>query len=158
MKMKNLLIAVAALFLVAGCASSTKVAQPLVQTQAVHRTYAGIDVVNRGTAAPEHFIAAVSAYLKEELRQTGSYSETQGDLIEITLTDYRMRSGFNRAMFGVLAGKDGVDSTVVVKNPNTGHVVGRSTVSSYNALAVGGMEDIARMHAEEIAKYLNGGT
>lgn len=59
-------------------------------------------------------------------------------------------------MFGVFAGKDGVDSEVIVKN-STGEVIGKSTVSSYNLMAIGDMQDVARMHAEEIAKFLNAG-
>jgi hypothetical protein len=59
-------------------------------------------------------------------------------------------------MFGIFAGKDGVDSTVDVVDARTGKVVGSSTVSSYNVMAVGEQEDVARMHAEEIARFLSG--
>lgn len=56
-------------------------------------------------------------------------------------------------MFGILAGKDGIASEVSVRD-NAQKVIGSSTVSTFNVMAVGTEEDIAHMHAEEIAKTL----
>lgn len=60
-------------------------------------------------------------------------------------------------MFGIMAGKDGMNSTITAtaaSDPT--RVLGESTVSSYNVMAVGGEDDIPRMHAAEIAKFLAG--
>ena len=59
-------------------------------------------------------------------------------------------------MFGVFAGKDGINSTVKVYSPDGHTVLGSSEVSSYNVMAVGSQDDIARMHGEEIVKFLSG--
>ena len=64
---------------------------------------------------PEHFIIALKGYLKQELSQRELlYKEEQNIncncIINIDITYYRMRSDFTRMMFGVMAGKDGVDS------------------------------------------------
>ena len=67
-----------------------------------------------------------------------------------------MRSGFNRMLFGLMAGKDGITSTVTILDSKTGEVIGETDVNTYNVLAIGGEQDIARMHAEEIAKFLSG--
>lgn len=153
--MYKIVIALAAVAMLTGCASSTKIDQPVASTEAsAPVTYSDIVVDNRGTEAPEHFLVAVKSYLRQELDRQAMYSPQSGKQVVITVVDYRMRSGFSRAMFGVLAGKDGIDSQVTIKDSKSGKVIGRSTVSSYNVLAVGGMEDIARMHAEEIAKFL----
>lgn len=148
-----LILATAALL--SACASSTKIDQPLGGDATLPPAkYSVIVIDNRGTEAPEHFLDAVKSYVKQELQQQALYAEDSGNQVVITVVDYRMRSGFTRAMFGVLAGKDGIDSEITIKDAQSGAVIGKSTVSSYNVLAVGGMEDVARMHAEEIAGFL----
>ena len=53
-------------------------------------------------------------------------------------------------------GKDGVDSTVSVLEMSTNKTIAQSDVSTFNIMAVGDQEDIARMHAGEIAEFLAG--
>jgi len=146
---------IVSLFL-AACASSTEVSQPIATAKSAAPFFSAIEMKNNGTEAPDHFLLAVKSHLKQALVQKAAYSEQGGDRVVVTVTDYRMRSGFTRAFFGVLAGKDGIDSEVTILSPNNGTVVGKSKVSSYNVLAIGDMDDIARMHAEEIAKFLTG--
>lgn len=157
----KLLVAAFALCLV-GCASSTVVKQPLQPSKEatpVATKYSIGKISAQTSDAPEHFLAAVKGHLKLELSKHGLLATEDAiapyDTV-ITVNSYRMRSGFSRAMFGVLAGKDGIDSTVTVTDSKTGRVVGESQVSSYNMMAVGGEDDVARMHAQEIAKFLSG--
>ncbi len=146
-----------------GCASSTQIRQPLESSLTsdgrVHRYM--VDSIGNTTAdAPPHFVNAVKSYLEQDLRKRSMLSvEKEGPdrKVRITVTSYKMRSGFTRQMFGIFAGKDGVESTVDVVDARTGKVIGSSTVSSYNVMAVGEQEDIARMHAEEIGEFLAGG-
>jgi hypothetical protein len=147
-----------------GCASSTTVRQDIDDRVAVDgRTYLYriADFGNNTTEAPPHFVTAVKSYLEQDLRQRGmlASTDTPGDReIQVTLEAYRMRSGFNRMMFGAFAGKDGVESTVAVVDTGNGLLIGSSSVSSFNIMAVGDHEDIARMHAREIGKFLAGAT
>ena len=120
--MKNLLVVIAASVLLSACASSTKIAQQITNNGSMPIYYTNIDIKNNGTTAPDHFMVAVKSYLKQQLVSQEIFSEQKGNQIEITVTDYRMRSGFSRAMFGVFAGKDGVDSVVVITNTKTGEV------------------------------------
>jgi len=108
---------------------------------------------------PEQFLEAIKGYLKAELKKRDMIAEEKSvpdRELAIQVTYYRMRSGFTRMMFGVMAGKDGVTSTVNVLNAKTGEILGTSGVDTYNVLAVGGEQDVARMHAEEIANFLAG--
>jgi hypothetical protein len=141
--------------LLSACSSSTKISQAIESRNQAQMKYANIELKNKAPDAPEHFSEAVKSYLKMELKNKGFYSENDGSSITVDIVDYRMRSGFTRAMFGILAGKDGVDSEVTVTDEN-GKVIGKSKVSSFNVMAIGDMQDIARMHAEEIAKFLIG--
>ncbi|MCW7553008.1 hypothetical protein NX722_10215 [Endozoicomonas gorgoniicola] len=140
--------------ILSACSSTSKVSNPISSSEVVSSPYfKEITVEDRSAQAPDHFSLAIQSYLKQELKLNSLYSSERGNSISIEIVDYRMRSGFTRAMFGIFAGKDGVDSEVTVKDLN-GNIIGKSTVSSYNLMAIGDMQDIARMHAEEIAEFL----
>lgn len=145
-----------------GCASSTRVQQDIGERVSVDGrvyVYSISDFASTTTDAPPHFVTAVKSYLEQDLLQRAMLSSegmAADREVQVTLTSYRMRSGFNRAMFGVLAGKDGVESTVRVVDLSTGELLGTSNVSSFNIMAIGQQEDIARMHGKEIGKFLAG--
>jgi len=158
--MKKLLILLA-IGLMFGCASSHVVKKPVTSfTAAYDARYLIKKIEDRSRRiVPGHFLDAIKGYLKVELskrnilahKTASSYRE-----IKILITHYRMRSGFNRMLFGPMAGKDEITSTVTISDSKTGAVIGESDVNTYNVLAIGGEQDIARMHAEEIAKFLSG--
>ncbi|KZN61240.1 DUF4410 domain-containing protein [Pseudoalteromonas luteoviolacea] len=151
--MFNKIIILTIAMLLTACSSSTKISQAIKANHLKPTTYSNIVITNNNTEAPEHFADAVKSYLKQELKNNAIYKKAGGSNVTISINGYRMRSGFSRAMFGMFAGKDGVDSEVVVTDAQ-GDVIGKSTISSYNIMAIGDMQDIARMHAEEIAKFL----
>jgi hypothetical protein len=150
------------LFLVAAltaCGSTSQVTQPVEPMTAVNAKFVVGKPVNavpkESDQPPEHFLAAVAGYVKNELEK-GNRLAADGEpalTLEIKVTQYRMRSGFSRALFGVFAGKDGIASEVSVHDAD-GKVRGSATVSTYNVMAIGAEEDVARMHGEEIAKTL----
>lgn len=147
----------------AACGSSSKVTKPIEQATEVGPVkfkVAGI-TDGSGKAVPSHILAALRGHLESQLTQRNLLAgDAAGDRVvdvAINITGYRMRSGMMRGMFGMMAGKDGMDSTITAtaaSDPT--RVLGESTVSSYNVMAVGGEDDIPRMHAEEIAKFLAG--
>jgi Domain of unknown function (DUF4410) len=145
--------------LLAACGSSSQIRQPIEQATAATAKFAVSAPVNavarEGDQPPEHFLAAVASYLKLDLEKSGRLAK-DGDTpltIEIKVVEYRMRTGFSRMMFGMLAGKDGIASEVTVRDA-AGVVKGSAKVDSFNLMAIGGEEDVARMHGEEIAKTL----
>lgn len=147
------LIVLVAIFL-SGCSSTTKITKPFSPTESA--SFSNIEVIYEATSAPKHFTLAVQSYLEQELRNNNAFSDDSQSKVTIQVVNYRMRSGFSRAMVGIFAGKDGIDSEVVVTNAVTGDVIGKSNVSSFNMTAIGGMDDVAKMHAKEIARFLLG--
>ena len=111
----------------------------------------------RRPAVLVHFLIEVKSFLKAALAaaDAGSQGDPADWQIAVKVVSYRMRSGFTRFMFGMLAGKDGVDSQVQVLDAS-GKVLGDSNVSTFNVTAVGSGEDVAKMHADEIAKFVLG--
>ena len=151
------LIAIAATL--SACGSSSKVTQAVEPVTAANAKFVVAPPVNAapkdGDQPPEHFLAAVAGYVKQDLEKNNRLAtgDPQALTIDIKVTSYRMRSGFSRTLFGVFAGKDGIASEVSVHDA-AGKVLGSATVSTYNITAIGGEEDVARMHGEEIAKTL----
>lgn len=147
--------------LLAGCASSHVDKKPIEPVTGLSQVKYSIKNIEDKSEkiVPEHFLESIKGYLKAEMKKRNMLAEeeleTNRDVV-IQVTYYRMRSGFTRMMFGVMAGKDGVASTVTVLDAKTGEEIGASEVNTYNVLAVGGEQDVARMHAEEIANFLDG--
>lgn len=145
--------------LVAACGSTSQIRQPIEPVSAATAVFSVEKPVNAvpkdSDQPPEHFLGAITSYLKNELAKNGRLAKEGDDAlkIDIKVTEFRMRSGVSRMMFGILAGKDGIASEVSVRDSSQ-KVIGSSTVSTFNVMAVGGEEDIARMHAEEITKTL----
>jgi hypothetical protein len=145
--------------LLAACGSTSQIRQPVEPVSAATAAFSveqPVNAVPKDSDQPaEHFLTAVASYLKSELAKNGRLAKESDDAlkIDIKVTEFRMRSGVTRMMFGVFAGKDGIASEVSVRD-SAQKVLGSSTVSTFNVMAVGGEEDIARMHAEEIAKTL----
>jgi hypothetical protein len=112
------------------------------------------------TKAPDHFLIALDSYLRAELQGGNLTGKETGKnyLVNITIKKYRMRRGFVKRMFGILAGKDGVKSLVTVIDPESDKVIGESFISTTNLTKSVTMDDVAHMHAGEIARFLAGET
>jgi hypothetical protein len=142
------------------CGSTTKVTKPIDVDPAVSsgpRVYQ-IETIERPADVPEAFVSNVQGRLDAELKERGLLGDDKSAThrVQVRITEYRMRHGVARVMLGVLAGKDGVKSTVKVLDRKTGELIGESDVSTFNAAAIGGPGSIAEMHGEEIVDFLAG--
>jgi len=155
------MIASGILFLsLAACGSSSQFVKPIDLTASTPKNpkkYVVGNISTKVDSVPDQFMSAIKGFLKVELKEKGLFEENEASsshVIDIEVNYYRMRSGFTRMFWGMLAGKDGVDSTVRISDKETHNEVGELTVSSFNVSAIGESEDVARMHAEEIAEAL----
>jgi Domain of unknown function (DUF4410) len=158
--LKKTLATVTVSVMLGACGSTAVIKQPVTGMQATSSFAMGAltnAASKDGDQPPEHFLKAVQGHLKNELskeNRLAAQPEATSAIVDVKVVSYRMRSGFTRAMFGVFAGKDGIESEVTIKDAKTGQTIGSSTVSSYNVMAIGGEEDVARMHGEEIARFV----
>lgn len=154
---RSTLLAIGAAILLSACGSNAHMAKEMdsLASEKLLAQKIAVESVHASAAdVPDHFLSAVSGHLKNELRKRGLLAdETISDAgqIDVDVTYYRMRSGFSRMMFGVLAGKDGIEGQVVIKDAKSGTAISKMDVSSYNIMAVGNEDDIARMFAEDVA-------
>jgi uncharacterized alkaline shock family protein YloU len=160
MSQVKLAVGVMLYLFLAACGSSSQFVKPMensVSKQGAPKKYLVGNFSTKVDSVPDHFLSAIKGFLKVELKEKGLYVDNESDpanVIDVEVNYYRMRSGFTRMFWGMLAGKDGVDSTVKITDTETQSIVGEMTVSSFNVAAIGESEDVARMHAEEIAETL----
>lgn len=158
--MKRIIMLLVLAFMFIGCASSTVIKEPIKSSTEVEQAkYVIKNIEDKSEkVAPEHFLHSIEGYLKAELKNRGIAAEDEVEInreVNIEITYYRMRSGFSRVMIGAMAGKDRVTSKVTVLDSKTGEVLGASEVDTYNVTAVADEQDVAKMHAEEIADFLS---
>jgi Domain of unknown function (DUF4410) len=77
--------------------------------------------------------------------------------VEISITNYYMRHGATRALVGIMAGADNMQSSVQVKDRTTQVVVGEFAVESKNPTAWGTSRAMIMEHADKIVEYLTSG-
>jgi len=70
------------------------------------------------------------------------------------LKAFTQKNGETSVMFGILAGKDGVEADIRIYAHGSTEPLSKLTASSYNVTALGEMDDVARMFAEKIAKTI----
>jgi len=158
---KLLLILLIVGFFSFSCGSSTNVTKPINQTVLspnIEMNYEIGEIEQDETEAPNHFLSALKSYVIAGLKKRNLTDKETGKrcLINITIKKYRMRMEFVKKTFGFLAGDDGVKSQVKVVDLDTKEVIGESKVSTTNITKRVSMDDIARMHANEIVRFLAG--
>jgi hypothetical protein len=145
--------------LLAACGSSQSVVKQMDRPATVVSRFHLDPIDDRsGESVPGQFLASIRGYLESDLKQQDLLAADvdRAPRVHIEVTSYRMRGGITRAMFGAMAGKDGIESKVTVLGPGSDQVLGALDVSTFNIMAVGSPDDIARMHADKIAGFLAG--
>jgi len=160
MNLKNVLIAIIAAGFLTACGGSAKVTKSFsddaVATMKSHKMELR-NVTVSADEVPDHFVSAMKGHLKNELKKRGLLAgngNAQAAAIDMDVTYYRMRGGITRMMFGILAGKDGVEADIKILEHGTNNVLTTLTASSYNVMALGGPDDVAQMFAEEAAEAI----
>jgi hypothetical protein len=115
------------------------------------------NVTSSSDKVPGYVPHMIKDMLEKELTQRGLTQANERQLgLRVDLKDYRDRGAATRFLLGVLAGSDNLESMVELVDVKSSQVIATSTVKSFNALAVGDMEQMASKHAEEIARYIQG--
>ena len=106
---------------------------------------------------PEHILTQLKSYLESELgkRQLlAAKGAADANMVDIKITYYRMRGGMARDILGVLAGKDGIQADVSIYEPKSNKPMNTIKASSYNFVAAGTEDDMARLFAKVVAKEI----
>lgn len=94
--------------------------------------------------------------LDNELRSKSLLATAPGAgvrVLDVNVTYYRMRPGAARALVGIMAGRDKIESAVTVKDAG-GKVLSEYVVTSTNGTAMGTASGMIAKHAREIVDTL----
>jgi hypothetical protein len=153
--MKWMLIALSAVsMLLAGCGTSSQVKSDYARASSDRFTY---EVVNTDGMSDEGLSilkARIEALLAER-GQRAAGTEVDAKKVTIEITNYYMRHGATRAMVGIMAGRDNIESDVRILDAS-GKVLGQIDVSSFNSTAWGTSRGLIEGHAEEIVEFATG--
>jgi len=147
MSMYKCIFSVLITVLLFNCASGVK--RPDVNS--VGETY----ILSKGKQVKEVSIGLSSAARKKHAKNLKFSARSHLPVVEILVTDMRVRSNFSAVAFGFLAGSDSVEGDVLVKD-DKGKILNKFTVSASYALGgLAGGQDSARMGwlYEEFAKH-----
>lgn len=142
--------------LVAGCTTSMQVQtayKPAPDERFHYR-------VNPQVEVSEEALGILRARLDKQLgagSQLASGGDERANAVEVTITSYRMRHGAVRAMVGIFAGTDNMESTVEVKDSKWHAIKGKFAVFTSNASAWLTSRGLIEDHADQIAQYLKTG-
>ena len=157
MKRIALLGFVLASLLLGGCAGTALRVQSAYQPASGDKlTYVVVPKVELSDEA----LSILRQELDSQLRGSGLLAANPAEArksVEISITNYYMRHGATRAMVGIMAGADNMQSSVQVKDRRTQAVVGEFAVESKNTTAWGTSRGLIVDHANKIVEYLRSG-
>ena len=140
--------------LMAGCAGTKlSVQAPYRPDTASKLSY----VITPKVAVSEEALGILRQRLDIQLNAEGLLGPNPTRQVEISIVNYYMRHGAARALVGVMAGADNMQSTVTIRDTQTQAVLGEFKVESNNATAMGTSRAMIEEHADKIANYLKSG-
>jgi hypothetical protein len=108
----------------------------------------------------EEALSILRQELNSQLRGSGLLAANPEEArknVEISITNYYMRHGATRALVGVMAGADNMQSSVQVRDTKSQAVVGEFSIESTNPTALGTSRGMIVEHANKIVQYLRSG-
>jgi hypothetical protein len=145
-------ILVASSTLLAGCAGTSAI------VQSEYRLAQGEKLklqLNAPPTASEERVTILRERLATQLSSNAllaGSSDASSRTIDVTVTNYRLRHGATRALVGIMAGADNIQSTVQVKDSSTGKVLSEFKVESKNPSAWGTSKGMIEEHADKIVE------
>lgn len=148
------LIIVALSLALAGCGTSSQVRDSYSHASTDRFFY---EVVNTDGMSAEglSILTARMDSLLGTRGQRATGSEPDAKKVTIEITNYYMRHGATRALVGIMAGRDSIESQVRIVDA-AGKVLGKIDISSKNATAWGTSRGLIEGHAEEIVEFATG--
>lgn len=152
-----LLNLVVTLLVVAGCAGTgMKVQTAYTPTPGASITYTVDPKVEMSTEAMGIF----KQRLESQFGTSGllAAGKPPARSVEIVITNYYMRHGATRALVGILAGADNMQSSITVRDTKTKAVIGQFAVESTNPTAMFTSRGMIEEHADKIVRYVSSGS
>ena len=153
-RLMRLAVLLASLLLTACAGTSVSVQKPYEPSARSKVSYA----VKTTAKVTDNGLQIFRERLEERLRTEQLLGDSSAvRTVEIDIVSYRVRHGATRALVGVMAGADNVRSSILIKDTQTGSVVGQFAVESKNPTATSSARLLIEGHADAIVDYIASG-
>ena len=155
MKKITVVLVLLSLFAAAGCMQSLKITKQYQRSP--NDSFQHTILVKDSIKVPDETVANLSAKLDGLLVRWNKLAKgatANSKQIEITISNYSMRSDGSRFWLGALAGTDKIETTVIVRSSDGSQVLADFNVVTENQTAVGSSDELLHDHAAQIVRYL----
>jgi|GEM_PF-5884261 len=137
-----------------GCASSRSTVKETNALKSGERVVLKIDIAK---SASEEGADIFRSRLEQQLAAAGigTVGPEAGRTLEVILATYAVRNPAKRALFGAFAGRDKLQSRVLLRDAN-GEISSEFFVTSQDASAIGSIRLLIEQHADKIVESLVG--
>lgn len=149
-------IFLAAAAILSGCAGTAAKSQSSYKLQPNDKFKLQL---NTPTEANQEAVTILRNRLTDQLAKNGLLApatDASARTLEVNVTNYRMRHGSARALAGIFAGKDNIQSTTKIKEANNGGAISEFAVESTNPSAWGTSRGLIEEHADTVVQTLKG--
>ena len=152
----RLLCAVALLIgVVADAPAGQLLMNPAVPGVTTHRLEPMVNATD--SAVDADFARALRGYITQELgaRNLLATEGVEADReVVLVVTEYRMRTPWDRILLGAIAGRDSIATEVRVVHVASGRTLGETLIHTTRRMAISSDDAMARRHAEAVVQYL----
>ena len=154
MKFRPFFLCLCLLAVLMGCASNRSTVKETNALKSGERVVLKIDIAK---AASEEGAAVFRNRLEQQLSSAGIALDdsSSGRTLEVILATYAVRHPAKRALFGAFAGRDKLQSRVLLRDGN-GELASEFFVTSQDASAIGSIRLLIEQHADKIVESLVG--
>ncbi|PQA77564.1 DUF4410 domain-containing protein [Rhodoferax sp. TS-BS-61-7] len=146
----------AAATILSGCAGTAAKTQSSYQLQPNDKFKLRL---NTPTDTNQEAVTILRNRLTDQLAKNGLLapeSDASARTLEVNVTNYRMRHGSARALAGIFAGKDNIQSTTKIKDATNVGTISEFAVESTNPSAWGTSRGLIEEHADTVVQTLKG--
>ena len=108
-----------------------------------------------GQEGVSYYHATMEKLLKQNKLYTSSLDNADYILI-LTITKFQKRDAGSKFMFGAMAGSDGIETLVQVRDTKTDRLLGNGTISQSDSSIMASMNSMVEDSAERVIEYLRG--
>jgi len=128
---------------------------PAVPGVTTHRLEPVVNATD--SAVDADFLRALRGYIVQELDALRLLAEAGVEAdreVVLVVTEYRMRTPWDRILLGAIAGRDSIATDVRVVHVASGRTLGETGIHTTRRMAISSDDAMARRHAEAVVQYL----
>ena len=111
------------------------------------------------TRMGEEGVSFYNVTMLDRLRKNNMYAQTMQNadyVLVLTITKFQKREGASKYLFGAMAGSDGMETTVQVRDAKSDKLLGHGTIGQSDSSILASMNSMVEDSADQVIDYLRG--